>query len=321
MGRILVTGAAGFIGSHLVERLLDEGETVVGVDSFTGAYDPGLKRRNLASVLDRDGFELLEIDLRTAALEPIVDSVDAVFHQAAQAGVRTSWGRNFADYSSINVEATQRLLEACRGRQRSLNRFVYASSSSVYGDAPQYPTSESDATLPISPYGVTKLAGELLVRLYAIQYRLPVVSLRYFTVYGPRQRPDMGFHRFLKAIHRGEEVSVYGDGEQTRDFTFVSDVVEANLLAYARGSEPGAVFNIGGGARTSVNEVLRIMGEMTGRSVRTRLRPASAGDVRHTGADTTRALQRLGYRPRVALQDGIAKMDAWMVRYLGGEAE
>jgi UDP-glucose 4-epimerase len=321
MGRVLVTGSAGFIGSHLAERLLAEGEKVIGIDCLTHAYDPSLKRRNLVSLLQHADFEFREVDLRTAALEEIVDSVDAVFHQAAQAGVRTSWGREFGDYSTINIEATQRLLDACRGREKRLRRFVYASSSSVYGDAPQFPTSETDATQPISPYGVTKLAGELLVRLYAIHYGLPATSLRYFTVYGPRQRPDMGFHRFLKAIHGGEEVTVYGDGEQTRDFTFVSDVVEANLQACARGSEPGEAFNIGGGERTSVHEVLRIMREITGRSVRIRRLPASTGDVRHTGADTTRAQKSLGYQPRVGLRDGITRMDGWMVRYLGGEPE
>jgi UDP-glucose 4-epimerase len=321
MAKVLVTGAAGFVGSHLSQRLLEMGEEVLGVDCLTDYYDPALKRRNLVPLLAHPGFRLAEVDLRGAPLEPLLEGVEAVFHQAAQAGVRSSWGGSFSDYSNINVEATQRLLEACKGRPASLRRFVYASSSSVYGDAPRYPTREDDALLPISPYGVTKLAGELLVRLYAIQYGLPATSLRYFTVYGPRQRPDMGFHRFLLAIHRGEEITVFGDGTQTRDFTYVDDAVRANLLAYRNEGQPGEALNIGGGSRVSVLEVLRIMGEVTGRPVRLRHAPPSPGDVRHTGAATERAEQRLGYRPVVTLAEGITRMNSWMGRYLAGLPE
>ena len=321
MGRVLVTGAAGFIGSHLSMRLLEEGEEVVGVDCFTDFYDPALKRRNLQSLLGRAGFDFREVDLRAAPLEDLIASCDAVFHQAAQAGVRSSWGKMFADYSSINVEATQRLLEACRPHRARLRRFVYASSSSVYGEAPRHPTREEDATIPVSPYGVTKLAGELLVRLYASQYGIPAASLRYFTVYGPRQRPDMGFHRFLRAIHEGREIVLYGDGAQTRDFTYVSDAVEANLLALRRDGEAGETFNIGGGERVSVLEVLERMEEVTGRPVRVRREPRAPGDVLHTGADTSRARERLGYRPAVPLREGLRRMTDWMVRYLRGESE
>jgi UDP-glucose 4-epimerase len=321
MGKALVTGAAGFIGSHLSRRLLDEGEEVVGVDCLTDYYDPALKRRNLAALLAEPRFTLREIDLRIAPIEPELEGVDAIFHQAAQAGVRSSWGRSFQDYSTINIEATQRLLEACRGREGSLRRFVYASSSSVYGDAPRYPTREEDPKNPISPYGVTKLAGELLVRLYALTYGLPAVSLRYFTVYGPRQRPDMGFHRFLKAILRGEEIQVYGDGTQTRDFTFIADAVDANFLSLARGGHPGEAFNIGGGSRVSLMDVFAIMEEVAGRRAKVRHVPPSPGDVRHTGAATEAARERLGYRPQVPLREGIERMHAWMVRYLEGRPE
>jgi UDP-glucose 4-epimerase len=321
MGRILVTGAAGFIGSHLSRKLLEAGEEVVGIDCLTDYYDPSLKRRNLAALLSEPRFTLREIDLRIAPLEPELENVEAVFHQAAQAGVRSSWGRSFQDYSTINIEATQRLLEACRGREGSLKRFVYASSSSVYGDAPRYPTREDDPRNPVSPYGVTKLAGELLVRLYAVNYGLPAVSLRYFTVYGPRQRPDMGFHRFLKAILRDEEILIYGDGTQTRDFTFVADAVEANVLALSRGGHPGEAFNIGGGSRVSVLDVLAIMGEVTGRAPRVRHAPPTPGDVRHTGAATEAARERIGYRPMVPLREGIERLHAWMVRYLEGRPE
>lgn len=321
MGRILVTGAAGFIGSHLSRRLLDDGQEVVGVDCLTDYYDPTLKRRNLQPLLARPGFQLIEADLRTSPLEPIVEGVDGVYHQAAQAGVRASWGESFHDYSTINIEATQRLLEACRITQVKLKRFVYASSSSVYGDAPVFPTAETAATLPISPYGVTKLAGEMLVRLYGLQYGLPTASLRYFTVYGPRQRPDMGFHRFLKAIRQGTEITLYGDGQQTRDFTYVDDAVQANLLAFEQATEPGIVFNIGGGSRTSVTDVLELMGVITGNKVRIQHHPVQAGDVRHTGADASRARSVLGYEPRVTLREGLARMDAWMERYLEGLPE
>jgi nucleoside-diphosphate-sugar epimerase len=321
MSRLLVTGAAGFIGSHLCERLLDEGAEVVGVDCFTDFYDPLLKRRNSARLIGRKGFRLLELDLRTAPLEAVLEGIDAVFHQAAQAGVRSSWGRRFSEYSSINIDGTQRLLSACRGIEGRLTRFVYASSSSIYGDAPRYPTVEDDPKLPVSPYGVTKLAGELLVRLHAVNYGLPATSLRYFTVYGPRQRPDMGFHRFWAAIERGEPVVVYGDGEQTRDFTYISDAVEANVLAWRTPCEPGMAFNIGGGARVSIRGVLGMMERLGGRPVRITHAPAPPGDVRHTGADTTKARERLGHAPRVTLDEGLDRMRTWMVRYLAGEEE
>lgn len=321
MGRALVTGAAGFIGSHLCRRLLDEGEEVLGVDAFTDAYDPALKRRNLAGILGRPGFHLLETDLLTAGLGGILETVDAVFHQAAQAGVRSSWGASFHEYSARNVEATQRLLEACRGHEGRLRRFVFASSSSVYGDAPRFPTAEEDAKLPISPYGVTKLAGELLVRLYAVQYGLPATSLRYFTVYGPRQRPDMGFHRFYRAIYEGREIAVYGDGEQTRDFTFVADAVDANLLALRTPTEPGQVFNIGGGARVPLRQVLEIMGRIADCPVRVVHLDPVPGDVRHTGADTMRAKGLLGFRAKVGIEEGLERMNRWMADYIAGRPE
>lgn len=321
MPAILVTGAAGFIGSHLCERLLGQGERVLGVDCLTDFYDPALKRRNLARLDAQHGFRFLEADLRTADIGSILEDVDAVFHLAAQAGVRSSWGSQFHGYASHNVEATQRLLEACVERERSLRRFVYASSSSVYGDAPRFPTSEDDPKLPISPYGVTKLAGELLVRLYAIRSGLPAVSLRYFTVYGPRQRPDMGFHRFFRAIHRGEEILVNGDGAQTRDFTYVADAVTANVAAFRLGGEPGEAFNIGGGARVALADTIRTMERIAGKKAILRHGPELPGDVRHTGADTGRARAQLDYRPAVGLDEGLAEMNAWMSRYLAGEDE
>lgn len=321
MGVVLVTGAAGFIGSHLCERLLEEGEEVVGLDCFTDYYDPALKRRNLARLHQGSRFRLIDADLRLVPLEPVLAGVDAVFHQAAQAGVRASWGRGFSEYSSINIDATQRLLTACRGSGGKLTRFIYASSSSIYGDAPRYPTAEDDPKLPVSPYGVTKLAGELLVRLHAAQYGLPATSLRYFTVYGPRQRPDMGFHRFFTAIERDEPVTLFGDGEQTRDFTYVSDAVEANIRAWRTPCEPGSAFNIGGGSRVSVMRVIEMIEKVSGRRAKLVHAPRSAGDVLHTGADATRAREILGHAPQVGLEEGLSRMRAWMVRYLAGEGE
>jgi nucleoside-diphosphate-sugar epimerase len=318
--KILVTGAAGFIGSHLSARLLDDGHEVTGVDCFTDYYDPALKRRNVGGIIEHPRFRLVTADLRTCEIDPILAPIEAIYHQAAQAGVRASWGEHFRDYATINIEATQRLLEATV-RHGRIRRFVYASSSSIYGDAPRYPTSEEDPKLPVSPYGVTKLAGELLVRLYAVQYGVAATSLRYFTVYGPRQRPDMGFHRFLRAIHEQRAIPLYGDGEQTRDFTYIADAVDANVAALHAGTDPGEAFNIGGGSRVSVRDVIEIMGRVTRQTVRIEPREPVAGDVRHTGSDPSHARELLGYRPKVGLEDGLSRMNAWIERYLNGDPE
>src|SRR5579872_1548111 len=230
--RSIVTGAAGFIGSHLAERLIALGHDVVGIDSFTPYYDPTIKRANVAGLLNSPRFQLIEANLATADLEPIVAGADYVFHQAAQAGVRASWGSSFSGYTEYNVLATQRLLEALK--EHRPRKVVYASSSSVYGDA-ALPMRETARPQPVSPYGVTKLAAEHLCHLYWANYGVPAVSLRYFTVYGPRQRPDMGFNRFLRAALTGQPIHRFGDGEQTRDFTFVEDAVSATMAAGDRG--------------------------------------------------------------------------------------
>jgi len=305
----LVTGVAGFIGSHLAERLLQEGYRVIGVDCFTDYYARSLKEANLRALRAHPHFTFIEQDLGAMDLTSLLQGVSYVFHQAAQAGVRASWGENFAIYTDLNILTTQKLLEAARHAPH-LRKFTYASSSSVYGDSTDLPLRETSPLAPVSPYGVTKLAGEYLARLYAANFGVPTVSLRYFTVYGPRQRPDMAFHKFIRAIYAGETISIYGDGEQTRDFTYIADAVEANLLTMTHG-EPGSYFNIGGGSRVTVNECLRILQEVTGREVRVSYEPPQHGDVRHTWADTTLAEKVLGFKPRVGLREGLAAEVAW----------
>ena len=292
--RALVTGAAGFIGSHLVERLLADGAHVVGIDCFTDYYARELKETNLAVARRHDRFTFVESRLQDADLDHLLRDATHVFHLAAQAGVRKSWGLDFAVYTACNVEATQVLLEACTHTE--LSKLVYASSSSVYGDDTEIPMGERHRPQPVSPYGVSKLAAEHLCYLYWVAHRVPTVSLRYFTVYGPRQRPDMAFNRFLRAMLAGNPVTLYGDGEQTRDYTFVRDAVSAAIAAADRG-EPGNVYNIGGGARVSVNRVLEVMAACTGTRPRIERHPAQKGDMRDTHADTTAARRALGFAP------------------------
>jgi nucleoside-diphosphate-sugar epimerase len=301
--RSVVTGAAGFVGSHLTEHLLAEGDEVVGIDSFTDYYDPRIKERNLEAVLDHDRFTLHRDDLLTADLAALFEGADVVYHLAGQPGVRPSWGAEFATYVSRNVLATQKVLEAARAV--GLPKLVYASSSSVYGDAESYPTSETLRPQPVSPYGVTKLAAEHLCELYRINFGLPTVSLRFFTVYGPRQRPDMAFSRLISAGVRGELFELYGTGEQTRDFTYVGDIVRA--LRSSAVSDFTGVANIGGGSRTSMNEVLQIVADVAGEPIVRRL-AKQQGDVRDTAADTQRAREGFGYVPQVGLREGLAAM-------------
>ena len=307
--RTVVTGGAGFIGSHLSKRLRAERHEVVGLDSFTDYYDTALKRAN-ADEVTAAGVELIEDDLNVADLDSILDGIDVVFHLAGQPGVRSSWGTEFSAYTYSNISATQCLLEASR-RSKSLKRLVYASSSSVYGNADRYPTSESDRPQPLSPYGVTKLAAEHLCSLYAASFRVPTVSLRYFTVYGPGQRPDMAFTRFAKAAVNGGEITIYGTGEQTRDFTYVGDVVEANLLAAVHDTSPGTVLNVAGGSHVSVNEVIQIFEELSDAELSVRRVEAIAGDVGRTGGDTSAIRSALGWEPGVTLREGIANQYRW----------
>jgi nucleoside-diphosphate-sugar epimerase len=308
--RVLVTGGAGFIGSHLAEALVARGDDVRVVDCLTPYYDLEQKQANLHALDGR--AEVLTTDLGDGDLAPLVADIDVVFHQAGQPGVRLSWGDGFAAYEFNNIRATQRLLEACR--DAPLRRFVYASSSSIYGDAERYPTAELDLPRPRSPYGVTKLAGEHLCSLYAATWQVPTVSLRYFTVYGPRQRPDMAFHRLCDSVLTGQPFPQYGDGSQIRDFTFVTDVVAANLAAAEASTAavaPGEVVNVAGGTSTSLADVIATVEELAGQPVPIDHRPEQSGDVSRTGASTDRARSWLGWRPEVDLRAGLAQQLAW----------
>jgi nucleoside-diphosphate-sugar epimerase len=307
--RALVTGGAGFIGSHLSERLLDHGAEVIALDCFTDYYPRALKEANVAALRTRPGYQLVESAIAAADLPALLNGVTHVFHLAAQAGVRRSWGREFQIYTTLNVDATQTLLEACVGLP--ITRFVYASSSSVYGDEVVLPMQEEVPLHPVSPYGVTKLAAEHLCHLYFVNHKVPTVSLRYFTVYGPRQRPDMGFNRFFTAIMDDRPLTQYGDGLQTRDFTYVADAAWATHTAAVRGV-PGRVYNIGGGSRVSLKEVFDLFGKVTGRTVRIDQQPSQKGDMRDTYADTTLARTDLGFQPSVTLEEGLRAMYRWM---------
>jgi nucleoside-diphosphate-sugar epimerase len=311
--KALVTGTAGFIGSTLAMALTGRGADVVGIDCFTDYYARDIKERNLVELKARPSFRFVEARLQDVDFAPLLDGVTHVFHLAAQAGVRGSWGDQFRSYTSHNVDATQRLLEAAKGRD--ISRLVYASSSSVYGDVATIPFQETAYLQPLSPYGVTKLAAEHLCHLYHVNHGVPAVSLRYFTVYGPRQRPDMGFHRFIRAALLGDPLTLFGDGEQTRDFTFVDDIVAATMAAGDDG-RAGAIYNIGGGSRVTINQVLDMIARITGRPLDIRRLPAEKGDMRDTFADTTRAQADLGFSPSHSLEDGLKAECAWLARLL-----
>ncbi len=304
-----MTGVAGFIGSTLAERLVSDGWTVRGIDCFTPYYAREAKEANLAALSSKAAFTLVEADLRCDALADVLDGATAIFHQAAQPGVRLSWSDGFAEYDGHNVLATQRLLEAARAAGTS--RLVYASSSSVYGNAPRYPTTEDDLPRPHSPYGVTKLAAEHLCNLYAANWGVTTVSLRYFTVYGPRQRPDMAMHRLCEAAITGDAFPLFGDGSAVRDFTYVDDVVAANVAAAAADVAPGTVVNIAGASSISMADLLRLTGELAGTEVVVDRRPAQAGDVERTGGSIEQARRLLGWEPGVGVRTGLARQLDW----------
>ena len=302
--KALVTGCAGFIGSHLVDKLLEQGYKVIGIDCFTDYYSREIKEANISNALNHNNFKLIEKDILEMDKYP---DVDYVFHLAAQAGVRASWGKSFEIYTRNNVQATQKLLEFYK--DLNIKKFVYASSSSVYGDA-ELPMREDSLLKPVSPYGVTKLAGENLCYLYWKNYGVPTVSLRYFTVYGPRQRPDMAIHKFVKAIFNGEEITIFGDGMQTRDFTYVDDAVEANIFA-AESDIVGEIFNIGGGSRISVNALIEEIEKLVGKEAKIKYIEKQKGDARDTLADVSKAKEKLRWKPKANIEEGLKRYINW----------
>jgi len=311
MVNYIVTGAAGFIGSHLVDTLLNQGKKVIGVDHFNSYYDVALKRKNITQFENNSNFELVESDILDLNWSSLLTETEVIYHQAAQAGVRASWGEGFRAYTERNINATQVLLEAAKDAPQ-LKRFVYASSSSIYGNAEAFPTPETACPQPVSPYGITKLAGERLCGLYYQNFGVPTTALRYFTVYGPRQRPDMAFHKFFKAILHDEAITIYGDGQQTRDFTFVSDCIAANLAAANVPEAVGQVFNIGGGSREVLTEIIKTMENIVNRPINLKFIENAMGDARHTSADTSKAQKILGYYPQVSLAEGLTKEWEWV---------
>ena len=307
----IVTGVAGFIGSHLADALVSRGDRVIGIDHFNDYYDPALKHKNIAHLLAHPSFQLVEADIQQLDWAPLLPDVEVIYHQAAQAGVRASWGSGFRAYTERNINSTQVLLEAAK-TAKHLKRLVFASTSSVYGNAETLPTYESTPPQPVSPYGITKLAAERLCWLYHHNFGVPVTALRYFTVYGPRQRPDMAFHKFFKAALTDQTISIYGDGQQTRDFTFVSDAIAANLAAATAPSAIGEVFNIGGGSRVVLADVLDTMEKVMDRPLRREHVGVAMGDARHTAADVSKAQRLLGYQPHVSLAEGLAQEWQWI---------
>lgn len=302
--KALVTGCAGFIGSNLADRLLNDKFDVIGIDCFTDYYPERIKNDNISQSLKNPNFKLIKQNITDMDEYP---DVDYVFHVAAQAGVRGSWGKSFDTYVKNNIEATQKLLEYYKNKK--LIKFVYSSSSSVYGDS-SLPMKETNMLKPVSPYGVTKLAAEHLCYLYWKNYNVPTISLRYFTVYGPRLRPDMAIYKFLKSINNNDEISVYGDGNQTRDFTHVTDVVEANRLA-SESAQVGQVYNIGGGNRITVKDLINIIEMNTGKTAKIKLIEKQKGDVEDTWADINKAKKELKWDPKIKITDGITSFTKW----------
>lgn len=307
--KALVTGSAGFIGSHLTERLLADGQEVVGVDNFLDNYPRRLKERNLAGLSTHAKFTFIGEDLLRLDMKSLLQGVTHVYHLAAQPGVRSSWGTEFARYTESNIMATQLLLEAAK--TANLEKFVFASTSSVYGDTDDLPMREEGSTRPVSPYGATKLAAEHLCYLYWRAFAVPTVALRFFTVYGPRQRPDMFFHIFMRGLMRGEEVPLFDDGEQTRDFTFCADIVDG-LVAAARYSGRGEVFNLGGGSQVSLLQAIALAEDVAGRKTKLKRLERQKGDVRHTRARIDLARGKLGYLPKVDLRQGLTEQWNWL---------
>jgi nucleoside-diphosphate-sugar epimerase len=311
--RIVVTGAAGFIGSHLCERLLeDTNHEVTGIDAMLSA---NIARRNLHSLLGHPRFRLIEGDLRSLPLQEVLAGAETIYHLAGMPGVRSSWGADFKKYIVNNIEATQQLLEACASLP--IKRFIYASTSSIYGEKTGS-VREDAKPEPLSPYGVSKLTGEYLCRVYEHNRQLPIIILRFFTVYGPRQRPDMAFHRFIRSMIEDHPITIYGDGLQTRDFTFIGDGVEAIAVAATADGVIGETINIGGAERASVQEAIAILEELFGRKAKLERLPRPHGEPRHTWADIGKAERLLGYRPRTPLREGLRQQMQDLLELYGG---
>jgi nucleoside-diphosphate-sugar epimerase len=307
--KALVTGAAGFIGSTLVDRLLEAGHAVTGLDCMSPYYDAAQKRSNVLGALAHHDYRLVELDLMDTDVRPHLANVDVVFHLAGQPGVRRSWADGFQSYVDANIVVTQRLLE--QALDVGVPRLVYASSSSVYGNVRAVPTPESAPTRPYSPYGVTKLAGELLCSAYAENFALSTVSLRYFTVYGPRQRPDMALHRMIEAALDQRPFTIFGDGTQIRDFTYVDDIVDATICAADPGVPPGTVVNAAGGSSIMLNDLIAVVEAALGHPITLERKAAEAGDVTATGGAIGAAGQVLGWQPSISLATGVARQVEW----------
>ena len=305
----VITGAAGFIGSHLAEKLLGLGHEVVGVDKFLDNYSRDFKDSNLSQFAKHPSFKFINDDLVNLELRQLLNQTDYIFHLAAQPGVRSSWGEEFSHYSHNNILATQLLLEACK--QVKVRKFVYASSSSVYGDTDDLPMRESGGTRPVSPYGVSKLAAEHLCYLYWKAFGIPTVSLRFFTVYGPRQRPDMFFHILMRRLLLDEEIPLYDDGEQSRDFTYCADIVDG-LTAAAFYPGSGDVFNLGGGGEITLLNAIKLVEKVSGRKAKLKRFDRQRGDVRRTRASLDQAKKKLGYKPLVSLEEGLSRQWEWI---------
>jgi nucleoside-diphosphate-sugar epimerase len=314
--RYLLTGVAGFIGSHLAERLLAQGDSVIGVDCFTDYYPRWIKEKNMAKLNGKQNFEFIEADLKSIELKPLLGRVNSIFHLAAQAGVRSSWGKDFDHYLENNIKVTQRLLESMRDFPEL--KLVFASTSSVYGNTDQYPTPENAAKRPFSPYGVTKFACESLCYLYFKNFDVKATMVRFFTVFGARQRPDMAFHKFIRAALKGDPIGIYGDGSQTRDYTYIQDIITGAVAAMEKG-RTGEAYNLGGGHQTQLMDAINLIFELCGKKTEIKYQAAQKGDVQETLADTTKARTELGYDPKGSVELGLKEEIGWVKSILEKE--